>query len=48
MSCPKCGAEMEGGICNECGFPVIRIRWQKIYLEKSRVIDMILRRLAYV
>ena len=22
MYCPRCGALMDGGICNECGFPV--------------------------
>lgn len=25
MDCPRCGTPMEGGICPECGFPVIRI-----------------------
>ena len=48
MICPRCGAEMEGGICNECGFPIIRIRGQKIYQEKPNVIKMILWRLTYV
>ena len=22
MKCPRCGAEMSGGICNSCGFPM--------------------------
>lgn len=22
MECPRCGSIMEGGICNNCGFPV--------------------------
>ena len=22
MECPRCGCIMEGGICNNCGFPV--------------------------
>ena len=48
MICPRCGAEMEGGICNECGFPVISIRGQKKYQEKRIVMDLILRRLIYV
>lgn len=48
MICPRCGALMEGGICNECGFPVICIRSQKIYHEKQNVIDLIIRRLIYV
>ena len=26
MECPRCGAEMEGGICPECGFPEIQKR----------------------
>ncbi len=25
MDCPRCGTPMEGGVCPECGFPVIRI-----------------------
>ncbi len=25
MDCPRCGSPMEGGVCPECGFPVIRI-----------------------
>ena len=29
MSCPRCGAEMRGGICPECGFPVNRLRMEK-------------------
>ena len=24
MDCPRCGTPMEGGICPECGFPVLR------------------------
>ena len=24
--CPRCGAEMSGGICNNCGFPMNRRR----------------------
>ena len=24
MTCPRCGARMENGICPECGFPVVR------------------------
>ena len=26
MNCPRCGTEMEGGVCPECGFPVTRWR----------------------
>ena len=26
MTCPRCGTEMEGGVCPECGFPVTRYR----------------------
>lgn len=22
MKCPRCGADMSGGICKECGFPM--------------------------
>ncbi len=25
MTCPRCGGNMEGGVCNECGFPVLKI-----------------------
>ena len=25
MDCPRCGTPMEGGICPNCGFPVIQI-----------------------
>lgn len=25
MDCPRCGTPMEGGVCPNCGFPVIRI-----------------------
>ncbi len=25
MDCPRCGTPMEGCVCPECGFPVIRI-----------------------
>lgn len=32
MDCPRCGTPMEGGICPECGFPVIRIM---MYEKKS-------------
>ena len=24
MDCPRCGTPMEGGVCPNCGFPVIR------------------------
>ena len=24
MECPRCGSMMEGGICNNCGFPVTK------------------------
>ena len=24
MKCPRCGATMTGGICNNCGFPMNR------------------------
>lgn len=24
MKCPRCGGNMSGGVCNECGFPVTR------------------------
>ena len=26
MNCPRCGGPMTDGICNNCGFPVIRRR----------------------
>ena len=26
MTCPRCGTEMENGVCPECGFPVTRYR----------------------
>lgn len=26
MKCPRCGAEMSGGICNNCGFPTNRVQ----------------------
>lgn len=26
MKCPRCGATMTGGICNNCGFPMNRRR----------------------
>ena len=25
MNCPRCGTEMEGGVCPECGFPELRV-----------------------
>ena len=26
MICPRCGSVMDGGVCNECGFPVTIVR----------------------
>ena len=26
MTCPRCGTQMKGGVCPECGFPVNRYR----------------------
>ena len=26
MECPRCGAEMEDGICPDCGYPEIQLR----------------------
>ena len=23
MYCPRCGAEMKNGVCDECGFPML-------------------------
>lgn len=33
MDCPRCGKEMSGGICNNCGFPLI----QRIVKNKAEV-----------
>ena len=38
--CPRCGTEMEGGVCPECGFPEtaikgIRLRRARIRLRKA-------------
>ena len=30
MNCPRCGTPMQGGICPECGFPVNRLRMEKL------------------
>ena len=30
MTCPRCGTLMKGGVCPECGFPVMR------YYRKKR------------
>ena len=24
MKCPRCGGDMSGGVCDNCGFPVTR------------------------
>ncbi len=32
--CPRCGTEMEGGVCPECGFPVNVIRI--VYKENEK------------
>ncbi len=32
MQCPRCGTMMEGGVCPECGFPVLRL----ILLSKAQ------------
>ncbi len=24
MKCPRCGGDMTGGVCDNCGFPVTR------------------------
>ena len=29
MDCPRCGTRMEGGVCPNCGFPVIQHRRKK-------------------
>lgn len=26
MDCPRCGTQMSGGVCPECGFPVTACR----------------------
>jgi len=26
MKCPRCGEEMTGGICDNCGFPLTKMR----------------------
>ena len=37
MECPRCGSVMEGGICNNCGFPVTMSRYSAFDLRKSSV-----------
>ena len=29
MKCPRCGATMSGGVCDNCGFPVTKIKFVK-------------------
>lgn len=26
MDCPRCGMEMEGGVCPNCGFPILQVK----------------------
>ena len=35
MDCPRCGTPMEGGICPECGFPVIRFARMRRTVRKT-------------
>lgn len=35
MDCPRCGTPMEGGVCPECGFPVIRFAKVKRTVKKT-------------
>ncbi|MCR5742293.1 MAG: hypothetical protein K6F92_00990 [Lachnospiraceae bacterium] len=30
MTCPRCGKVMYGGICNNCGFPLTRIKTKAV------------------
>jgi ribosomal protein L37E len=36
VKCPRCGEEMTGGICNNCGFPIIRIKKKSTGEQKKR------------
>ena len=36
--CPRCGEEMTGGICDNCGFPLTKMR--KKY-SKMKVIQLL-------
>jgi ribosomal protein L37E len=36
VKCPRCGEEMTGGICNNCGFPIIRIKKKSTGAQKKR------------
>ena len=35
MKCPRCGATMTGGICNNCGFPMNRQRVLILFKETN-------------
>ena len=37
MYCPRCGTEMEDGVCHECGFPETMIRGIRIRRARIRL-----------
>lgn len=37
MECPRCGSLMEGGICNNCGFPVTMNPFSVSRLRKHHI-----------
>lgn len=38
MKCPRCGAIMDCGVCDECGFPItcVRLKGKKIQYKMRR------------
>lgn len=34
-NCPRCGAEMTGGVCDNCGFPLTKIK-KKVFVKDAR------------
>ena len=34
MICPRCGEPMTGGICDNCGFPLTKMR-KKFYVKNN-------------
>lgn len=38
MNCPRCGEQMNGGICDSCGFPLRKIRGMVSRRNASRIV----------
>ena len=39
MKCPRCGATMSDGVCDNCGFPVTMIKYvKKVGIKKVKPI----------